>query len=171
MNELEKAFDGGYRKYLSPKYLRISQATIPFFALKGNIRFTPKQMPDRILTSFRNNFCFELKQTQSDSLPLTNIKPHQIAFLTEFQAKSGSAFFIFGFLASSKVFLFPIEIFCKVIRTQDQALIFSLTGKKSISCHDLITLQLRELPMEQLKTHWRLDLSFFLEEDSLSSLE
>jgi len=170
MNDLEQAFDNGYRKYLSREFMRISQANIPFFALKGNIRFKPKQMPDRILVSFHQNLCFELKRVQTDSLPLANIKPHQIAFLSEFQQKAGQSYFIFAFMASQKVFLVPITLFCKLIRTSEGALIVNTTGRKSLHIKDLQKLDVKEIPMEVMQKHFRLNLEGFLEETIMSFL-
>jgi len=153
MNILEKTFDLGFDKFLKSKYLKVNQADIPYFAMKNlNIRFKPKQLPDRLLLSRERNICFELKNTISRSIPFYNIKQHQIDFLIEFKKYAGDSFFIFAFDNLNYVFLIEIDQFIVMKNS---------IGKKSVNFNDCLIRKFKELNVIKLKVNFRLDLSVF----------
>jgi recombination protein U len=56
--------------------------------------------------------CLEAKQTANKtSFPLSNIKPHQIEYLSKFAKLGGIAFFLINFSSLGRTFLLPISVF------------------------------------------------------------
>lgn len=53
--------------------------------------------------------CFDAKECASDTFPLANVHPHQIAFMDEFRKQDGAAFLIIGFTARDEMYLLPFE--------------------------------------------------------------
>jgi len=53
--------------------------------------------------------CFDAKETSRQSLPLSNIHSHQIAFMKNFEKQGGICFFLVSFIQSSEVFFLPFS--------------------------------------------------------------
>jgi recombination protein U len=70
--------------------------------------------------------CFDVKETGKQSLPISNIHPHQVEFMDQFSRQSGLAFIIVQFTAVDRCFLLPFE---EIKRFWDGA---KTGGRKSI---------------------------------------
>ena len=53
--------------------------------------------------------CFDVKETGKQSLPISNIHPHQMEFMDQFSRQNGLAFIIVQFTAVDRCFLLPFE--------------------------------------------------------------
>ncbi|MBE6022362.1 MAG: Holliday junction resolvase RecU [Cellulosilyticum sp.] len=54
--------------------------------------------------------CFDAKETTKNFLPMGNIHAHQVAFMEEFKAQGGIAFFIVHFKKYDTYHFLPIEV-------------------------------------------------------------
>ena len=57
--------------------------------------------------------CFDAKETTVDTFPLTNIHPHQITFMENFEKQNGLSFIILYFSARDEFYYNP---FCDIIK-------------------------------------------------------
>ena len=57
--------------------------------------------------------CFDAKETTVDTFPLTNIHPHQITFMENFEKQHGISFIILCFSARDEFYYIP---FCDIIK-------------------------------------------------------
>ena len=57
--------------------------------------------------------CFDAKETTVDTFPLTNIHPHQITFMEDFEKQHGISFIILYFSARDEFYYIP---FCDIIK-------------------------------------------------------
>lgn len=57
--------------------------------------------------------CFDAKETTVDTFPLTNIHPHQITFMENFEKQNGISFIILYFSARDEFYYIP---FCDIIK-------------------------------------------------------
>ena len=57
--------------------------------------------------------CFDAKETAVDTFPLTNIHPHQITFMENFEKQHGISFIILYFSARDEFYYIP---FCDIIK-------------------------------------------------------
>ena len=57
--------------------------------------------------------CFDAKETTVDTFPLTNIHPHQITFMENFEKQHGISFIILYFSARDEFYYIP---FCDIIK-------------------------------------------------------
>ena len=57
--------------------------------------------------------CFDAKETSVDTFPLTNIHPHQITFMENFEKQHGISFIILYFSARDEFYYIP---FCDIIK-------------------------------------------------------
>ena len=154
VNELEQSFDRGYKKYLKNDYWMYNQPDIPFYLIqKSKLKFSLPQLPDRILISILYpNLLIELKSTMGKSIPINNIKNHQIKDLREFNMKGGHGYFIFSFQGMKSVFLIPISIYIEIVNNLE---------RKSIPIEAMNHSQIRGIPIEKLRKNLRLNLSLF----------
>ncbi len=51
--------------------------------------------------------CFDAKECKTDTFPLHNIHPHQIAFMGEFEQQGGVAFIILSFTERNETYYLP----------------------------------------------------------------
>lgn len=51
--------------------------------------------------------CFDAKECKADTFPLSNIHPHQISFMKEFEEQGGISFIILSFTARNQVYYLP----------------------------------------------------------------
>ncbi len=54
--------------------------------------------------------CFDAKETNEKRLPLQNIHPHQIEFMTHFEKQGGIAFLLVHFTIYDEYFYLPFEV-------------------------------------------------------------
>ena len=57
--------------------------------------------------------CFDAKETTVDTFPLTNIHPHQITFMENFEKQHGISFIIIYFSARDEFYYIP---FCDIMK-------------------------------------------------------
>ena len=57
--------------------------------------------------------CFDAKETAVDTFPLTNIHPHQITFMENFEKQNGISFIILYFSARDEFYYIP---FCDIMK-------------------------------------------------------
>ena len=57
--------------------------------------------------------CFDAKETTVDTFPLTNIHPHQITFMENFEKQHGISFIILYFSARDEFYYIP---FCDIMK-------------------------------------------------------
>ena len=57
--------------------------------------------------------CFDAKETAVDTFPLTNIHPHQITFMENFEKQHGISFIILYFSARDEFYYIP---FCDIMK-------------------------------------------------------
>ena len=57
--------------------------------------------------------CFDAKETSVDTFPLTNIHPHQITFMEDFEKQHGISFIILYFSARDEFYYIP---FCDIMK-------------------------------------------------------
>lgn len=53
--------------------------------------------------------CFDAKECRTDTFPLQNIHPHQIAFMKEFEAQGGVAFIILSYTTRNEIYYLPFD--------------------------------------------------------------
>ena len=53
--------------------------------------------------------CFDAKECRTDTFPLQNIHPHQIAFMKDFEAQGGIAFILLSFTTRNEVYYLPFD--------------------------------------------------------------
>ena len=96
--------------------------------------------------------CFDAKETTVDTFPLTNIHPHQITFMENFEKQHGISFIILYFSARDEFYYIP---FCDIMKfwlrgenggrksfTYDEIdKNYQLHGSKGVIVHYLATLQ------------------------------
>ena len=96
--------------------------------------------------------CFDAKETTVDTFPLTNIHPHQITFMENFEKQHGISFIILYFSARDEFYYIP---FCDIIKfwlrgenggrksfTYDEIdKNYQIHGSKGVIVHYLETLQ------------------------------
>ena len=63
-------------------------------------------------------YAFEAKSTKLNSLPLKNIKNHQLNYLKEIQKHGGKAFFIIGYQKFDEFFLIEIQTIINLKNTK-----------------------------------------------------
>ena len=96
--------------------------------------------------------CFDAKETAVDTFPLTNIHPHQITFMENFEKQNGISFIILYFSARDEFYYIP---FCDIMKfwlrgenggrksfTYDEIdKNYQIHGSKGVIVHYLETLQ------------------------------
>ena len=96
--------------------------------------------------------CFDAKETAVDTFPLTNIHPHQITFMENFEKQHGISFIILYFSARDEFYYIP---FCDIMKfwlrgenggrksfTYDEIdKNYQIHGSKGVIVHYLETLQ------------------------------
>ena len=96
--------------------------------------------------------CFDAKETTVDTFPLTNIHPHQITFMENFEKQHGISFIILYFSARDEFYYIP---FCDIMKfwlrgenggrksfTYDEIdKNYQIHGSKGVIVHYLETLQ------------------------------
>ena len=93
--------------------------------------FDQKSTVDYIGTVQGIPVCFDAKECQVDTFPLQNIHPHQVAFMRDFEAQGGIAFFILHFTHRDEMYYLPfrdLDVFWK--RMQDG-------GRKSFTYEEI----------------------------------
>lgn len=53
--------------------------------------------------------CFDAKESATETFALQNIHPHQMAFMEEFKAQGGIAFFLIYYTRSDRMYFMPVE--------------------------------------------------------------
>lgn len=53
--------------------------------------------------------CFDAKECGADTFPLSNIHPHQMVFMKDFEAQGGISFIILSFTARNQVYYLPFD--------------------------------------------------------------
>lgn len=53
--------------------------------------------------------CFDAKESGKKSLPFSNIHPHQVAFMSDFDRQGGLAFLLVHFTSFQKTYVLPVE--------------------------------------------------------------
>ncbi|HIT42844.1 MAG TPA: Holliday junction resolvase RecU [Candidatus Caccovicinus merdipullorum] len=53
--------------------------------------------------------CFDAKECRTDTFPLHNIHPHQIAFMREFEKQGGAAFIILSYTGKNEIYYLPFD--------------------------------------------------------------
>jgi penicillin-binding protein-related factor A (putative recombinase) len=161
MNELEKAFDKGYFKYLKSHFIRINVPDLPpYFKKSTNVGFKPKQIVDRLLLSKKKNIAIELKKSKRKLMSFSRFKDHQTKFLLNFTKKSGDAFYLVSLEQFKKVFLIDIREFLEMKES---------ISKKSFNTSDIDNFEHIPLKANKLRKHYRIDLRLFLHPRSLDS--
>ncbi len=160
MNELEEAFDRGYKHYLPDMFL-VNQPNTGWLVQKAQAAsFTRTQLPDRILLHKKlGSWCFELKQCQGESFPFNRLKEHQGQQLEDFALKVGKAFVVISFGGIERVFAIPIASYRFLERS---------VGRKSLKLADLEPLpdpQIKEIPVDIPVNQPRLNLSVLVTRD------
>ena len=56
--------------------------------------------------------CFDAKECRTDTFPLQNIHPHQVAFMEQFEQQGGVAFFLISYSARDEFYYLR---FCKLL--------------------------------------------------------
>lgn len=54
--------------------------------------------------------CFDAKETERQSLPISHIHPHQIEFMRRFRQQKGLSFLLVHFVKHARMFLLPFEV-------------------------------------------------------------
>ncbi|MBO6158775.1 MAG: Holliday junction resolvase RecU, partial [Firmicutes bacterium] len=63
--------------------------------------------------------CFDAKECGKKSLPFSNIHPHQVAFMSDFDAQGGLAFLLVHFTDYQETYVLPIETLKKYYYQKD----------------------------------------------------
>lgn len=74
--------------------------------------------------------CFDVKETAKQSLPISNIHPHQMSFMESFEKQNGISFIIVYFSSKDKYYFIPFKTLKKY---WDEA---HNGSRKSIPCKD-----------------------------------
>lgn len=53
--------------------------------------------------------CFDAKECRTDTFPLHNIHPHQMAFMGEFERQGGVAFFLVSYTGRNEIYYLPYD--------------------------------------------------------------
>lgn len=93
--------------------------------------------------------CFDAKECASDTFPLANIHPHQVAFMKDFEEQSGISFFMINFTGREEVYLLPFrDLYRFWIRMEEG-------GRKSFQYAEMnrkfLVRQSRDVPLHYLE--------------------
>ena len=55
--------------------------------------------------------CFDAKECQEKTFALQNVHPHQVAFMQEFEAQDGRAFFLISYTSEGFYYYMPLRHF------------------------------------------------------------
>ncbi len=105
--------------------------------VRGNIKkafFEERSTVDYIGLVQGHSICFDAKETKLQRFPLKNIHHHQLAFMEDFEAQEGIAFFLIYFSAYDRIYFVPFSFIKKRIEEAKTG------GPKSIPFGDFETL-------------------------------
>lgn len=117
---LENAITHANRQYRSKGLARIDKVPtdISYNTRTNKAYFKSKGMVDFIGFNKEGRFiAFDTKNTNSTSLPLNNIKQHQIDYLKEVAESKGIAFFLIYFNQYQELYRLDIEDYLKLVLT------------------------------------------------------
>ncbi|MBE5906963.1 MAG: Holliday junction resolvase RecU [Lachnospiraceae bacterium] len=75
--------------------------------------------------------CFDAKECKTNTFPLQNIHPHQIAFMEEFEQQDGVAFFLIYFSSKDMFYYLRFAKFMEFYKRKEQG------GRKSFRLEEL----------------------------------
>lgn len=75
--------------------------------------------------------CFDAKECKTDTFPLHNIHPHQIAFMGEFEQQGGVAFIILSFTERNETYYLPFDHVARFWRRMEDG------GRKSFTYEEI----------------------------------
>ncbi len=75
--------------------------------------------------------CFDAKECKTDTFPLHNIQPHQIAFMGEFEQQGGVAFIILSFTERNETYYLPFDHVARFWRRMEDG------GRKSFTYEEI----------------------------------
>lgn len=75
--------------------------------------------------------CFDAKECKTDTFPLQNIHPHQIAFMREFEQQGGVAFIILSYTARNELYYLPFDHIAAFWSRMEEG------GRKSFTYHEV----------------------------------
>lgn len=84
-----------------------------YYKSKGTVDFTGLDKEGRFIA-------FDTKNTNGTSLPLSNIKQHQVDYLQEVKAMNGSAFFLIYFSKYKELYRLDIATYLSAIKILDR---------------------------------------------------
>jgi len=105
--------------------------------------------------------CFDVKETSKQSLPISNIHPHQMSFMETFEKQKGISFIIIYFSSKEKYYFVPFKILKKYWDDAQNG------ARKSIPCKECLEkYEIRKHGM--FLVHYLEGLSTYLEESEES---
>ncbi len=103
--------------YKKNSYARVDKVSTPITVSeinnKGQITmgyFEKKSTVDFIGIAQGVPICFDAKETNLKSMPLSNIHEHQIEYMRDYRTQNGLSFMIFYYKNVEKFYLVPLEI-------------------------------------------------------------
>lgn len=107
--------------------------------------------------------CFDAKECASDTFPLANVHPHQVAFMKDFEGQSGVSFLMISFTAREEVYLLPFRDLYRFWTRMEAG------GRKSFTYEEM-NRKFRVRQMRDVPLHYLEQLDRYLQElDSLDS--
>ncbi len=115
LEELINASNEIYREKKLALVQKIPTPITPIEIEKGTKRitlayFNQKSTVDYIGAVQGLPICFDAKECQAESFALNNIHEHQYAFMEEFEAQGGIAFFIIAFTRKNEIYYLPFRL-------------------------------------------------------------
>lgn len=108
--------------YNKNNYARVDKIATPIKAVEINSfgqivkgYFEKKATVDFIGICQGIPICFDAKETNLKSLPLSNIHSHQLEYMIDFKNQGGLSFMIVNFKFYDKYFLLPLELILKYV--------------------------------------------------------
>lgn len=120
---LEELIDLTNEYYKTHDYARVDKISTPVTVIDVNERsqitlgyYEKKSTVDYIGLAQGIAICFDAKETNLLSIPLSNIHSHQLEYMQDFANQGGLSFLIIHFKRSNDYFLVPLELIEQIIR-------------------------------------------------------
>lgn len=116
--------------YQRKRMLTVQKIPTPTHNLNGKI-WRDKSTVDFIGVIIGKAVAFDCKEIKTPSLPFSNIKPHQMGFLLNFEEAGGIGFFLIAFSRQKKTV---------IVNASDLNAFMKSTSKKSISATEALSI-------------------------------
>lgn len=136
---LEELIDLTNTYYKDHQFARVDKISTPVTVIDVNERsqitlgyYEKKSTVDYIGIAQGVAICFDAKETNLLSIPLSNIHSHQLEYMQDFAKQGGISFLIVHFKRSNDYYLVPLEIIEEIINVGKRKSIPYSAMKKAI---------------------------------------